>query len=212
MRLTMSQAYKRLTSLEYFVSNSFSGFYLYTNDDTVVWAKNLKYLLEEVIRRNLTETSHFIWGNCMNNAHGTFLQGAAGYLMSRYTAGRLLAFGRVWLRAITLGEDVAFADLMAMAGLTSMRDGTSEYMMGQYLAWHQLHYVQTMNLSAIQTCKRFPPRTRGCRRFFQRFNRIAVFHQLTGAASKYPVIRVYRYPDNLYWFQNGEMSEVCVQR
>jgi hypothetical protein len=211
--LNRSQAAKRIRSLEYFLANSTAGFFLYTTDNAFIWSRNLKYLFREVANRRLTADSHFIWGNCMSNYDGTFLQGGSGYFMSRHTADRLLAMSAQWLRSVKQSEDVAFGDLMTTVGLPSMYNATSEFMMGQYIEFGRIAAMQSINLTGIAKCPSEPPAAEGCRGFLSRFNRLVVLHRLT---SRYKFISgkpppVYNYPNNLYWFQPGEVSDVCLR-
>jgi hypothetical protein len=207
------QAAKRIRSLEYYLANSSTGFFLYTTDNAFVWSLNLKYLFDELNSQRLTADSHFIWGNCMSNYDGTFLQGGSGYFMSRYTAQRLFAVSAQWLRSVTQSEDVAFTDFMAMVGLTSMYNATSEFIMGQYINYSRIVPMQSIDLDGIGKCPREPPDTEGCRGFFARYNRLAVLHRLTATAKYVSGMPppVYDYPDNLAWYQAGEMSDVCLK-
>jgi hypothetical protein len=213
MGRSRDQGRKRVRSLEYYLANSSAGFFLYTTDNAFVWSLNLKYLFDEVTNQQLTAGSHFIWGNCMSNYDGTFLQGGSGYFMSRYTAGRLLAMSGQWLPTVREPEDVAFGNLMMMAGLTSMYNATSEFMMGQYINRSKISAIQRIRLARIEKCPRTPPAAEGCRGFFSRFNRLVVLHRVSGISrllSEQPR-PVYYYPDNLLWYQPGEWSDVCLR-
>jgi hypothetical protein len=186
--------------------NSTSGLFLYVNDDAFVWPRNLRYLFDEGANKNLTRNSHFIWGNCMANHDGTFLQGG-GYFMSHYTAARLYASSEEWLASIARSEDVAFRDLMTLAGLKSMADATSGFIIGQYIRWDQIRPMQTLDLAGLPECPPAP----GCRPFFARFNRIVVLHLLSRIHFQGRLPSIHDYPDNLSWCQPGEISEVCFQ-
>jgi hypothetical protein len=48
------QAAKRIRSLEYYLANSSTGFFLYTIDNAFVWSLNLKYLFGELNNQRLT--------------------------------------------------------------------------------------------------------------------------------------------------------------
>jgi hypothetical protein len=208
--LARDQGGKRIKSLQYYLLNSTSGFFLYVNDDAFVWPRNLRYLFDEVANQNLTRNSHFIWGNCMANHDGTFLQGG-GYFMSHYTAGRLYALSDEWLASIARSEDVAFRDLMTLAGLTSMADATSGFIIGQYIRWDQIRPMQTLDLAGLPKCPPAPGAAPGCRPFFARFNRIVVLHLLRGIPVWGRPPSIHDYPDNLSWHQPHEISEVCFR-
>jgi hypothetical protein len=168
-------------------------------------------MFDEVANQRLTEGSHFLWGNCMKNYKGTFLQGGSGYFMSRYTAGRLLEVSGKWLQRIWLPEDVQFRNLMRMAGLPPMYNATTEFMMGQYINHNTLDAMRSMSLEGIKRCPPVPPAAEGCRGFFARFNRLAVLHRLTATLKDFSgrPTPVYNYPDHLSWYQPGEISDVC---
>jgi hypothetical protein len=209
--LGVAQAHKRVRSLEYYLANSTANFYIFAADDAFVWTKNLKYLFGEVDRQRLTGGSHFVWGNCLVNRFGTFIQGGAGYFMSRYSAAELLRAAPRWLPTVGGLENVVFMRLLAMTGL-SAKSAASQYIMGQYIQLDQAALMANLTFDRIMTCPEKPPPDKECRPFFERFNRVAIFHRLSHLRVRSRPRPIYDYQDNLYWYQNGEYSAVCFKR
>jgi hypothetical protein len=157
----------------------------------------------------LTGGSLFLWGNCVENRDGIFLQGGSGYFMSRCTATALLRASGDYLANLTQPEDVAFTGLMERAGVSSMIRATSEFIMGQYTKPVRVEAMDTMDIAALPKCAAVRP-AHGCRDFLERFNRVAVFHRLSRLEVVGRPRPAYEYPDNVYWFQDGEFSDLCV--
>jgi hypothetical protein len=203
-----SQAQKTLDSLRYFINSTDSPFLLFVTDNAYVWARNLRFLAERMQEQGITSETHFLWGNCMKNWEGEFLQGGSGYLLSRVTARRLLGFGRAWVATVWRSEDVAFEKLMNQIGLKAS-EGTSEFFLGQYLMLNQRKKMDRMNFAALPKCK--GQRGEGCRPFLAPFNRVVVLHRLSRLKYTTQPIPSYQFPDNVMWFQFKEFPSFCIQ-
>jgi hypothetical protein len=208
MRLSKGQATKRIASFRYFHENTQASFLLFTTDNAFIWVRNLPYLIEKVHEKKLTRESHFLWGNCMRNREGQFIQGGSGYLLSRHTAGLLLRIAKQWVSEVSGSEDVYFERAMQMVGLRADRSA-SEFFIGQYIAVEQHDAMEAFNFTSIENCTRARPRT--CRPFFYPYNRITVLHRLSNQLFIGPPRPVYDFPDNLLWYQRRIFAAVCVK-
>jgi hypothetical protein len=210
--LSRRQLQKRIAAFEHFLRYCEPDFSLSITDDTFVFPRNLGYLFDELKSQGFNGHSLFVRGNCMPGSSGAFLQGGSGYFMSRYTAARLCKYASEFFPKSVEVEDCAFRRLFAGIGLASMFGASSEYIMGQYILPRQVVPMQTMNFTAIMNCSKYPPRSPGCRRFFVKFNRVAVLHRLSVIGLTEMPPPVYDYPDNMYWSQGREIGRVCLRR
>jgi hypothetical protein len=205
------QAKKRCHSLAYFVSNTTAPFLLAINHDTVIWTRNLKYLAAEIQSRGMTSDSNFILGPCMANWEGTFLQGST-YVYSRTSAKLLLPFCNQYILNAPASEDVGFRSVMAAIGLTSFVNASSAYLIGQYISFPQLSAMENMNMGQIQDCPINPGHARGCAPVMEQYNKLVALHRLSTLRLTNLPKPVYDYPDNLFWYQAGEMTTMCIRK
>jgi hypothetical protein len=207
--LRQRQAMKRLASLEYYVNNSIAPYYIYMNDDTVLWVRNLRYLFDEIENRDLSPSSKFVWGNCMH-AGPMLLQGGS-YFISRAAAIYLVPIVRVWVWQVTDSEDAVFESALEAIGLSASA-GNSPYILGQYLFCPNSVPMDAMNFAAFPACPSVMPRLRrACAPpFLAQYNHLVLLHRLTGCNFRRPPIPPYKYPDTLYWTMGSSFPMFCI--
>ena len=208
--MTYGQATKRLTSLVYYLEHTSAPFYMYLNDDSHVFPENLHYLIEKLQAERLTEDSFFMLGNCMRGGARLFLQGAAGYLMSRRTAMVVAKAAEDWLSDLPdHSEDWQFAKLMDRIEL-NMSECASEFQLGQYIGSDFYDMIENGHFEKLPKCSDVPWRTRCCcRPYLGQFNKLVVLHRLSSVHFSKPVINVSQVPDDVMWWMQGEFPQFC---
>ena len=208
--MTYGQATKRLTSLIYYLEHTSAPFYMYLNDDSHVFLQNLHHLIEKLVAENLTEDSFFMLGNCMRGGARLFLQGAAGYLMSRKTATVVAKAAQDWLSDLPdHSEDWQFARLMDRIDL-NMADCASEFQLGQYIGSDFYDMIENGHLEKLPNCSAVPWRRRSCcRPFLAQFNKLVVLHRLSMVKFSKPVVNVSEFPDDVMWWMQDEFPQFC---
>jgi hypothetical protein len=112
-------------------------------------------------------------------------------------------------------EDTVSGILIAGEPLTHLRDenilepGPEDGPIGRYIRLDMAGPMERFHFALLPNCPQAPSAAPGCRPFFARFNRIAVLHRLAATHLRARPPNIRDYPDNLYWHQPGEMSEVC---
>lgn len=207
--MTYGQATKRLTSLLYFLEYSSAPFYLYLNDDSVVYPENLPYLVDLAKKHDEEQKSLFMLGNCMVGGGRAFLQGAAGYLMSRRTAEIVAKMGQDWLNDLpNNSEDWYFARLMDRMGL-NMSNCASEFQLGQYIDFNFYDVIENGHLEKLAPCTDEWKGRSACRPFLAPFNRVAILHRLSQRRFTKGPPNIPAFPDNVMWWMRGEFPAFC---
>jgi hypothetical protein len=71
--------------------------------------------------------------------------------------------------------------------------------------------MEKMTLDRLQECPLIQDiEFMGCRKFLVRYNKLVGLHRLTRRNFTNPVIPVWNYPDNVYWYMKGEHPKFCL--
>jgi hypothetical protein len=107
-------------------------------------------------------------------------------------------------------EDIQASLVLEELG-KNMRNCTSPFFLGQYLHPKDVDIMEKMVFGRLKICPSIENITDvGCRKFLARYNRLVGLHRLSRRNFSTPVIRVWNYPDNIYWYMKGEHPKFCV--
>jgi hypothetical protein len=193
---------KRLQSLEFFMDNTDADYYLWINDDSFIMVRNIGYLISFLKSKGKDRNAVFMLGNCMFVGEW-FLQGAHLFL-SRAAAKLYRDYSAANRYVAEIAEDVAVSRVINSIGI-NVTDCASGFFLGQYLDPSDVDKMEEFRFDLLANCPN-PDSLRwrsGCKTFLSRYNKLVGLHRLTNTHFHGPVIPVWNYPDNIYWYMGG---------
>lgn len=122
---------KRITMAEYFLKNTSCDFFINPCDDVFVDSERIGQLASILRSKYNTNEDMVMLGHCIFHCFvgGTFLQGGAGYLMSRKMATKFVYFAEKWLKESTTYDDVEITRFLSYVNQTP-KDCASHFFAG----------------------------------------------------------------------------------
>lgn len=126
------RAIKRITGAKFFLDNTNLEYYWTLTDDTSIDMLAATKMIRELDQKNNPFYDNVLQGHCITSLQYTYLQGGAGYLMSRPVAKLLVDHADEWLEQIKADDDFYSNSIREWAGLTYQQTA-SHYFLGHII-------------------------------------------------------------------------------
>ena len=111
---------KRITMAEYFLKNTSADFFINPTDDVFVDSARINQFASALGRKYNTNEDMVMLGHCIFHCFhgGTFLQGGAGYLMTRKMAQKFVFYAEKWINESSTADDVEITRFLSYVNQT----------------------------------------------------------------------------------------------
>jgi hypothetical protein len=209
-------------SLNFFLANTTAAWFWRGTDDVVINFQALPLFIAGLLARYDASREAVYAGNCIHGQSGPlnspFMQGGAGYLMSRCACERLVPYAQTLMLESFFEEDQYLGQFLVNTLGVQPWDMTSSHFIGYHFTENEMVAIISGNYSALPKCPVItasPMDKQLCRRFLRPLKQIVFFHQscLPFSNSTLELARaVFSAPVQLNWWVFNYMPQVCVNK
>jgi hypothetical protein len=208
-------------ALDFFLSATSARWMWRGTDDVVINVPALAPLIAAMEERHRPLCEFVAKGNCMTGtSYGEeipFLQGGAGYLLSRFACRQLLPWAKYVQLTGVKEEDAHFGDFLRTEMNISGPDMTSSAFIGYTIRPSEQRALIKKNFTALSVCGDRNDGYQGwagCGKFRAPLSNVVFFHQHL-QFSKYSVKlakAVFSAPDWVWWWMTDFEPNLCRQK
>jgi hypothetical protein len=205
-------------ALDFFLSTTSARWMWRGTDDVVINVPRLASLISVMEERSNPLREFVAKGNCMTGtSYGQeipFLQGGAGYLLSRFACQQLLPWAKYVQLTGMKEEDAHFGDFLRTEMHVSGPNMTSSAFVGYTIKPSDQRALIKKNFTAMSVCgdpNEGSPGWEGCGKFRAPLRNVVFFHQHL-QFSKYSIKlakAVFRAPDWVWWWMTDYEPNLC---
>ena len=201
---------KRVYSVHYLVENTDADWVISLTDDALVNVYKLEEMINEFKQKGNPRTTPLVFGNCIDVTDYSFLQGGAGWIISRKAAEMIYSLRDWVIDEQWCPDDVRFGQVIRRIGLRLCDTATGRFLGHQFYFGINMVDLIKKNYSAVPQCEAINPQMT-CGKQYHRLKDLVVYHTIWNDTELLLAGEsLFEYtPSNIYWYQNFMFPGVC---